>query len=231
MLHQLKWDDLIIRRHQSKATMIYRVIDQLVTIPSAPYLRPTGVRTRGNDMRFLVPFTSVNSLVKHRWYTASIVTECEACRSSLYCFDFTDVCLCPRVPHKNPRYFGTDLDISVLENINKNQCILKQRSPGLIYTGIIKNTFGSYILKNSYFVVAIPIMQGMCGKLYVLLTPFWCQREIISRHLFLKIWINAWILKMYSRSAKGGEKADPNRNPWLAKMMLGKKGYVFMLLL
>ena len=25
---------------------------------------------------------------------------------------------------------------------------------------------------------------------------------------------------MYSRSAKGGEKGDPNRNPWLAKMML-----------
>jgi hypothetical protein len=26
--------------------------------------------------------------------------------------------------------------------------------------------------------------------------------------------------KMYSRSAKGGEKGDPNRNPWLAKMHL-----------
>ena len=26
-------------------------------------------------------------------------------------------------------------------------------------------------------------------------------------------------LKMYSRSAKGGEKGDPNRNPWLAKML------------
>jgi hypothetical protein len=24
--------------------------------------------------------------------------------------------------------------------------------------------------------------------------------------------------KMYSRSAKGGEKGDPNHNPWLAKM-------------
>ena len=23
---------------------------------------------------------------------------------------------------------------------------------------------------------------------------------------------------MYSRSAKGGEKGNPNRNPWLAKM-------------
>ena len=31
---------------------------------------------------------------------------------------------------------------------------------------------------------------------------------------------------MYSRSAKGGEKGDPNRNPWLAKMtgiMFNKK--------
>jgi hypothetical protein len=37
---------------------------------------------------------------------------------------------------------------SLNENINKNQCILKQRSPRSIYTGIIKNTFGSYILKN-----------------------------------------------------------------------------------
>jgi hypothetical protein len=26
--------------------------------------------------------------------------------------------------------------------------------------------------------------------------------------------------KMYSRSAKGGEKGDPNRNPWLAKMFV-----------
>jgi hypothetical protein len=25
--------------------------------------------------------------------------------------------------------------------------------------------------------------------------------------------------KMYSRSAKGGEKGDPNCNPWLAKMI------------
>jgi hypothetical protein len=25
--------------------------------------------------------------------------------------------------------------------------------------------------------------------------------------------------KMYPRSAKGGEKGDPNRNPWLAKML------------
>jgi hypothetical protein len=32
--------------------------------------------------------------------------------------------------------------------------------------------------------------------------------------------IKARILKMYSRSAKGGEKGDSNRNPWIAKMAM-----------
>ena len=29
---------------------------------------------------------------------------------------------------------------------------------------------------------------------------------------------------MYSRSAKGGEKGDPDRNPWRAKMTCQKPG-------
>ena len=33
--------------------------------------------------------------------------------------------------------------------------------------------------------------------------------------------------KMYSRSAKGGEKGDPNRNPWLAKMVSTVMWYNF----
>ena len=36
---------------------------------------------------------------------------------------------------------------------------------------------------------------------------------------------------MYSRSAKGGEKGDPNRNPWLAKMELEAQTLVKKLLL
>ena len=35
--------------------------------------------------------------------------------------------------------------------------------------------------------------------------------------------------KMYSRSAKGGEKGDPNRNPWLAKMCLSGRSYSWQL--
>jgi hypothetical protein len=41
--------------------------------------------------------------------------------------------------------------------------------------------------------------------------------------------IKARILKMYSRSAKGGEKGDPNRNPWLAKMPLTRPGQIYIL--
>ena len=33
--------------------------------------------------------------------------------------------------------------------------------------------------------------------------------------------------KMYSRCAKGGEKGDPNRNPWLAKTRHEGPGYFF----
>ena len=32
--------------------------------------------------------------------------------------------------------------------------------------------------------------------------------------------------KMYSRSAKGGEKGDPNRNPWLAKMLVAIHNWI-----
>jgi len=35
---------------------------------------------------------------------------------------------------------------------------------------------------------------------------------------------------MYSRSAKGGEKDDPNRNSWLAKMRYNMRGeYIYIL--
>jgi len=33
---------------------------------------------------------------------------------------------------------------------------------------------------------------------------------------------------MYSRSAKGGEEEDPNRNPWLAKMMVPMHIHIFL---
>jgi hypothetical protein len=39
------------------------------------------------------------------------------------------------------------------------------------------------------------------------------------------VFIGTKNFKIHSRSAKGGEKGDPNRNPWLAKMGPGRSEY------
>jgi hypothetical protein len=55
--------------HVREGRLVY--LQKFTGIPSAPYLQPTGVRTRGNDMRFLVPFTSVNSY-KNSFFPSTI---------------------------------------------------------------------------------------------------------------------------------------------------------------
>ena len=62
MLDELGWDTLQERRQQAKATMFYRIVYGLVCVPSTPFLIPTLVSTtRGHDMKFLVPQSSVNA--------------------------------------------------------------------------------------------------------------------------------------------------------------------------
>ena len=62
MLDELGWDTLQERRQQAKATMFYRIVYGLVCVPSSPFLIPTLVSTtRGHDMKFLVPQSSVNA--------------------------------------------------------------------------------------------------------------------------------------------------------------------------
>ena len=62
MLDELGWDTLQERRQQAKATMFYRIVYGLVCIPSTPFLIPTLVSTtRGHNMKFLVPQSSVNA--------------------------------------------------------------------------------------------------------------------------------------------------------------------------
>jgi hypothetical protein len=59
--------------------------------------------------------------------------------------------------------------------------------------------------------LCLHFVDNMCSVWNV----FWLDTCTGSRNQWN---IKARILKMYSRSAKGGDKGDPNRNPWLAKM-------------
>ena len=61
MLNSLQWDTLQHRRQQIKVTMLFRVINGLVAIPTQPYLVPRGASTstRGHNLRYLVPYSRV----------------------------------------------------------------------------------------------------------------------------------------------------------------------------
>jgi len=56
MLQNLQWASLQQRRHNAKVVMMYRIVYNLIQIPSQPYLflQPM-TRTRGHIQRYLVP--------------------------------------------------------------------------------------------------------------------------------------------------------------------------------
>ena len=62
MMNELGLETLQERGRYAKATIFYRIVYGLVCIPSTPFLNPTTARaTRGHNMKFLVPQSSVNA--------------------------------------------------------------------------------------------------------------------------------------------------------------------------
>jgi hypothetical protein len=55
MLAHLNWTTLQERRAHAKAVMMYRVVNQMIYIPSSPILVPTN-SLRGNNISFIVPY-------------------------------------------------------------------------------------------------------------------------------------------------------------------------------
>ena len=62
MLNKLQWTTLQERRAQAKAVMMYRVVYQLIDIPS--YLLVPAISPRGNNITFLVPYARTLILQK-----------------------------------------------------------------------------------------------------------------------------------------------------------------------
>ena len=55
MLQHLQWPTLQQRRAENKAIMVYRIVNNLVAIPTT-WLIPTAVTIRGHHQKFLVPY-------------------------------------------------------------------------------------------------------------------------------------------------------------------------------
>ena len=56
MLNTLGWESLEARRAKSQVTMLYRITNNHVDIPSSAYLIPTQPTSRGHSCRFFQPY-------------------------------------------------------------------------------------------------------------------------------------------------------------------------------
>ena len=70
MLADLRRNTLQQRRMQCKTVMLYRIVHQLIAIPTTPFLIP-GRSFRGHDMIFMIPQSSVNAHL-HSFFPSAI---------------------------------------------------------------------------------------------------------------------------------------------------------------
>ena len=58
MMRALEWESLQQHRQESKAVMMYRIVNSLVDIPPEQHMHPQGTAvTRGHQSRFMVPYS------------------------------------------------------------------------------------------------------------------------------------------------------------------------------
>ncbi|MCG8075849.1 MAG: reverse transcriptase family protein, partial [Candidatus Thiodiazotropha taylori] len=62
MLDSLGWDSLQLRRTQTKAIMMYRVVHGLVAIDLPAYMHPQGVSTRGHSYRYIPQYCRTQTM-------------------------------------------------------------------------------------------------------------------------------------------------------------------------
>jgi hypothetical protein len=90
MLAHLNWTTLQERRAHAKAVMMYRVVNQLIDIPSSPILVPTN-SLRGNNISFIVPYTRTLTYQKSFFRDGIRIWDAlpsEVCATSMDSFKF-----------------------------------------------------------------------------------------------------------------------------------------------
>ena len=72
MMQHLNWTPLEVRRNNARVVMMFRIVYDLVDIPTAPYLQQTSLYcTRGHSIKFLVPHTRT-SVYRNSYFPQAI---------------------------------------------------------------------------------------------------------------------------------------------------------------
>ena len=71
MIADLGWETLYHRRANAKLVMMYRITYGLIDIPGPAFLHPSTLRTRGNTLRYLVPYNRIDAY-RHSFFPSAI---------------------------------------------------------------------------------------------------------------------------------------------------------------
>ena len=71
MIAELGWEPLQTRRANAKLVMIYRITYGLIDIPAPDFLHPSTLSTRGNTLRYIIPYCRTD-IYRHSFFPSAI---------------------------------------------------------------------------------------------------------------------------------------------------------------
>jgi hypothetical protein len=74
MLQELNWESLESRRTKAQLTLLYKIINDLVDIPSQPYLQPGSSRTRSQHASKFRQYSVRTNVLKFSFFPRTIPT-------------------------------------------------------------------------------------------------------------------------------------------------------------
>ena len=71
MIAELGWEPLQTRRANAKLVMIYRIRYGLIDIQAPDFLHPSTLSTRGNTLRYIIPYCRTD-IYRHSFFPSAI---------------------------------------------------------------------------------------------------------------------------------------------------------------
>ena len=73
MLSQLQWDTLESRRTKIQLVMFFKIMNNLVDIPSVDYITPASTRTRSNNSKKILQYHTRTDVLKYSFFPRTIL--------------------------------------------------------------------------------------------------------------------------------------------------------------
>ena len=72
MLNELGWDSLEQRRINSRLSLFYKIVNDLVDVPASEYLRPSSGRARSRHSKTFIQFSTRTDCYHHSFFPFTV---------------------------------------------------------------------------------------------------------------------------------------------------------------